>query len=276
MSTPILVTTPGSPTANSYCTVAEADAYHETRLHSSAWPANISASVVIGGITLTVVAPGTAGNSWTAEAVLAAGNSQPMSVALVDTDITVTLGTGIAGAIDPTKNTVALVAAALTSLSGVSVAISGTGSISVTAKTSFTGGSNIEEVKNVALTMATRLLDSMYSWAEWSTTTTQSLQWPRIGVLDFLQLSNIPDYEIPDRLKEATAEFARQLIVSDTTANSDIETQGIKSLSAGPVSLAFKDSITPKVVPDAVINLIPSWWGKPRARKQMTRELVRA
>jgi len=29
--------TPGSPTANSYATLIEADAYHATRLHNSAW-----------------------------------------------------------------------------------------------------------------------------------------------------------------------------------------------------------------------------------------------
>jgi hypothetical protein len=32
-----LVETAGSPSANSYATVAEAEAYHETRLHSSTW-----------------------------------------------------------------------------------------------------------------------------------------------------------------------------------------------------------------------------------------------
>jgi hypothetical protein len=71
----------------------------------------------------------------------------------------------------------------------------------------------------------------------------------------------IPSGEVPQALKDATAEFARQLMVTDRTADNDVEAQGISSLSAGPVSLAFKDTIYPKVVPDAVMNLlVPTWY----------------
>ena len=34
-----VIATPGADNANSYCTKAEAEAYHETRLHNSAWSA---------------------------------------------------------------------------------------------------------------------------------------------------------------------------------------------------------------------------------------------
>ena len=133
-----------------------------------------------------------------------------------------------------------------------------------------------DATKNIARVMATRLLDSMFVWAEWPTTEEQSLQWPRQGVLAANQLENIGDYEIPIELKRATAEFARQLIDSDSTENSDIEALGITSLSAGPVSLAFKATQTVKVVPDAVGYLMPQWWFKIRSRKTGIRELLRA
>ena len=175
MGVPTLVATPGAVNENSYCTVAEADAYHSARLFSSDW-------------TLAV-----------------------------------------------TDN------------------------------------------KTVSLIMATRLLDSMYEWASWPTApATQSLQWPRVGLLARSKLKFIESNVIPDELKNATAEFARQLLVADRTLDSDVETQGIQSISAGPVSLSFKSSVYPKVVPDAVYNLLPLGWGWAHGRASGTRELVRA
>jgi len=157
---PTVVATPGAGNANSYCTVAEADAYHETHLYAAPW---------------TAAAPST---------------------------------------------------------------------------------------KETAVIMATRLLDSLYEWAEWPTSVEQALFWPRVGLLDVKQLEYLGDDEIPLELKYATAEFARQLLLADRTSDNTVETQGIRSLTAGPVSLSFKDTVLPKIVPDAVVNLLPSWWGR--------------
>lgn len=125
----------------------------------------------------------------------------------------------------------------------------------------WTGASDAD--KTVALIWATRQIDQMYTWHYWPTNErdVQALQWPRSGALDVDGLSTIDDNVIPRELKWATAEFARQLIVANRTADSDVETQGITSLTAGPISLSFKDSVTAKVVPDAVAAFIPYWWG---------------
>ena len=132
-------------------------------------------------------------------------------------------------------------------------------------------------VKTVALIMATRVLDYTYTWASWPTSPqTQSLQWPRTGLLARNGLKFVDGATIPDEIKNATAELARQLIIADRTLDSDIETQGISSLSAGPVSLSFKDGVYAKVIPDAVFNMIPSWWGLAQGRQSGTRDLVRA
>lgn len=121
-----------------------------------------------------------------------------------------------------------------------------------------------DAAKNIALAMATRLLDSKYIWNGTASEEDQSLLWPRTGVWDFLRLSIIDEDEIPQRLTEATAELARVLLASDTTGDLAQSVQGLVGLQVGSVNLSFKDSgiVSSKPVPDSVRDLIPSWWGK--------------
>ena len=131
-----------------------------------------------------------------------------------------------------------------------------------------------DDTKNRALAMATRLLDALIEWTGAAVSQGQALGWPRVGMLsrNGYVLSSAT---IPEDLKKGTAEFARQLIGGDRSADSDIETQGITSLTAGPVSLAFKDSVEAKVVPDAVWALLPASWGFIRGRSGTMVPLVR-
>jgi len=132
-----------------------------------------------------------------------------------------------------------------------------------------------QTTKEKALIYATLLLDSKYDWAgnqtklidEGGVGAGQRLAWPRNGVIDADGLGNIDEDVIPRQLKYAVAEFAKQLIVSNRTANNDVETQGITSLGVGPISLSFSDSVKSAyqtVIPDAVKMLLPPWWGKVR------------
>jgi len=129
-----------------------------------------------------------------------------------------------------------------------------------------------------AMVMATRTLDSYAmphkkitiiggkpyyvttrTWTGAPATSTQALAWPRSGMKD----SNgnpIPTNVIPKELKAAEAELAGQLVVSDTTLNSDVITQGLTSVRAGSVALTFKDYIPTMVIPDAVWMLMPASW----------------
>lgn len=129
--------------------------------------------------------------------------------------------------------------------------------------------------KNAAILWATELLDALYDWAGWAVTSTQRLSWPRNGLITKNRYT-LPSTTIPTEIQHATAEFARQLLVADRAGDSDIETQGITDLSVGPIRLSFKDSVTAKVIPDAVYHLIPIAWGTPRGRVTGVRELVRA
>jgi len=115
-----------------------------------------------------------------------------------------------------------------------------------------------------ALQTATRLLDQWYEWTGVAVGSTQALLWPRIDVIGpngYLEASDA----IPTRLRDATAELARQLLAGDRTADSDIETQGLKSLKAGSVELAFSGAAVGKVIPDAVAGFV-SVYGRLRGR----------
>lgn len=130
--------------------------------------------------------------------------------------------------------------------------------------------------KASAILWATLLMDSLWDWGGYPTDAIQALLWPRGGMLKRNGWEYVALDVIPIELQKATAEYARQLLVSDRAGDSDIETQGIRSITAGPVSLAFKDSVFAKVVPDAVINLVPPDWGYPRGLHAGYRNLQRA
>lgn len=101
--------------------------------------------------------------------------------------------------------------------------------------------------------------NAYFQWTGQAASETQALCWPRVGMVSrngFPIASNV----LPKELKNATAEFARQLLDGDRTLDNDVEAMGITSLRAGPVSLSFKDVIVKKTVPDAVVSLlVPSW-----------------
>lgn len=97
-------------------------------------------------------------------------------------------------------------------------------------------------------------------WTGNPTTTTQALPWPRVGMYDSLGRA-IPDNVIPQELKDAESELAGQLKKSDRLLDNDVAVQGITSVSAGSVSVSFKESgLDPKVLPDSVVNLMPASW----------------
>lgn len=143
-------------------------------------------------------------------------------------------------------------------------------------------GDTDNDQKIAQLVMATRLLDSLLrgqktlvrpmngqdayyvigrKWTGAPATTTQKLAWPRSGMYD--QNGNaIAETVIPDALKDATAEFAGQLGISDRSLDYDVAVQGITSVKAGSVAVTFRDGhIATFTLPQAVIDLlVPSWY----------------
>lgn len=130
--------------------------------------------------------------------------------------------------------------------------------------------------KTAAILWATKLMDSLWIWDGYVPTKEQVLLWPRNGILKRTEWELFPETEIPREIKDATAEYASQLLVEDRTGDSEVETLGLTSLSVGPVDLTFKNSVYAKIVPDAVVTLIPCEWGHLREQRWSYRRLIRA
>lgn len=140
---------------------------------------------------------------------------------------------------------------------------------------STTWSSATDAQKNAAILWATKLMDSMFVWYGSVHVDTQVLLWPRAGLLKKNTWGALDHETIPTEIQEATAEFARQLLAADRAGDSDVETQGVKSLSAGSVRLEFRDNVVAKVVPDIVVRMIPEHWGYLKGSSG-SRELVRS
>lgn len=109
--------------------------------------------------------------------------------------------------------------------------------------------------KEKALKMATRILDEKVDWSGARATSTQALAWGRTGVTD--DGRSVSSTVHPQPVKNATAEFARHLLGSDLTVNSD--SKGISSMSVGSVSLTFDKTDTAAVLPDIVQEMLRGW-----------------
>ena len=134
-----------------------------------------------------------------------------------------------------------------------------------------------ENNKIRALLWATQLMESLFIWNGYATTTTQALGWPRTGLLERIDVVLDSD-TVPQEVKDAQSEYARQLLVSNRAQDNDIESQSIKSIKAGSVALEFDSGAAyNKVIPDAVYYIIPSlWFNSVRGRISATRILERA
>ena len=130
------------------------------------------------------------------------------------------------------------------------------------------------EIKDAALLMATRVIDQQFVWAGVRNTPARSaLEWPRDGLLNDEGDLALDRSTIPERLQDATAEFARLLIDSDTTVTSGVAGGAITSLKAGSVKIDYASGVVPQtdLVPDAVRFSLPRhWWVSIRSRQPST------
>jgi hypothetical protein len=134
--------------------------------------------------------------------------------------------------------------------------------------------------KSRALIMATRLLDDLCEWKGIPTTDTQALKWPRRGVITQISASGdgvffhqrtinvygglidpigveLPSDEIPQFLKNATAELGRMLLTSDRIDEQDsgnISSIEIPGLTIG--YLGSGSSSKRKLLPPQVYHMI--------------------
>ena len=110
-----------------------------------------------------------------------------------------------------------------------------------------------ETTKTASLVWATSMLDNQVDWMGTKVTESQSLRWPRTGVID-RDGHSINQRTIPISLANATAELARLLISEDRNAEQD--GIGFEEIEVGPINLIFDKSDKKTVIPDGVFNLI--------------------
>lgn len=119
-----------------------------------------------------------------------------------------------------------------------------------------------------AILTATRLIDRTFEFAGYRVSTTQALAWPRVFSLPtsygygtgtgWYAPYYIDPLTIPDQVKDATAEYARQLLESDRTADVSVSAATIKKLKADVIEIEYRDdaAMVGKPVPDAVALLL--------------------
>lgn len=109
--------------------------------------------------------------------------------------------------------------------------------------------------KEKALKMATRILDEKVAWVGTRATSTQALGWGRTDVT--WDGTTVSSTTVPIQIKNATAEFAGELLVSDLTANA--EGKGLNSLKVGDITLDFDKNDTAGVMPEIVQEMLRGW-----------------
>lgn len=129
----------------------------EKKWFAGSTPVNaVKASQTIGSgdngtVTVTYGFVGDEGNVYTIEVVEGTGADVDMTAVLTGTAIVVTLGTDSESALDATKNTATLVAAAIDELANLSAEASGTGETALAAaeaEASFTGGQYATQIND--------------------------------------------------------------------------------------------------------------------------------
>lgn len=139
------------------------------------------------------------------------------------------------------------------------------------------------------LIVAARALDASFDWTGSAVDSTQALTWPRKGMLtrNGFAVPTSGATSIRPELKDAQCEWAYQLLAGiDTTSDNDAAKQGISSVRAGDVAVAFQNvNTSTEESVDMIIRrlgsefnylnapgevrrlLVPSWFSQPSIKR---------
>ncbi|TAL05862.1 MAG: hypothetical protein EPO07_02900 [Verrucomicrobia bacterium] len=131
--------------------------------------------------------------------------------------------------------------------------------------------------KEMALVMATRLIDAQFQFGGGRTKETQALQWPREEChdpdADGWGGGTVASNVVPKSVIEATCEMARELLVTDRTASPAGE--GLKYENVGTTQTGYDKSDTRPII-SHVAQAMLSKYGFPLNRKGGVVRLVRS
>lgn len=114
-----------------------------------------------------------------------------------------------------------------------------------------------EDVKSSLLVTASLQLDWYIKWKGTKATETQSMEWPRTGVVD-KNVFDVSDAIIPVSVKQAVFELALSSVKSDRTADNPLA--GISSIKAGSLAVKAEDpsftSTAKQAIPEKVKKIL--------------------
>lgn len=110
--------------------------------------------------------------------------------------------------------------------------------------------------KDIALAMATRLIDDYFRFDGRAISSTQALKFPRYDIYNSSGYL-IQAATLPQALKDATAEMAQWLISSDRTAEAD--DMGFAKLKVGNLELVPDANDRAGVIPSVVIQMLAAF-----------------
>ena len=238
--------------ANSYATVAQANAYFADRLGAGAWNSIGDEIISIGSATIS----GVYSSVDSQTEVTVAGNTAPSpSLALGDSMQIVTDLVGVDGTHYITKV-----------VSETSFKFLVDGNQSAVSTINYLDRSNYSD-KSKALIMATRYLDQLMYFGE-RTTTTQKLSFPRMFLVDpdatavywgqalRLRTDYFDENTIPDRILFATYELAFKLLADPELAGDPTVRQFRKVSIDGVLAVEFNANALPRAIDRNILNYI--------------------
>lgn len=134
--------------------------------------------------------------------------------------------------------------------------------------TDWTGAT--DDNKEIALMWATRLIDEMVEFNGYAINATQALAFPRYGVYD-RNGNAFASNAVPTWLKEATAEFARQLIAENRTAETNRDLAGFKEIKVGSLELKTDPVRAKQTMPPEVFSMLKFYCRKIGKTKTLIR-----
>lgn len=236
----LIIATPKATNANSYLTVARADALMALRLYATAW---------------------TAATGPTAEDYLANGAATAgASLVAVDTGSgSFTVGSKFRFSGHATEYTVTAALSAPGNLAFSPVLASDVADNEAISRTTAND-------KEKALVWATSLLDAMMEWegvitepGTWNGTEQvgiQALRWPRYPVANRDGNGYLNKDTIPADIERATVELALVLLTSDRFAMPSLLGQGIQSASVGSLSVTVSKDQVEDLIPPNIYALV--------------------
>ena len=148
------------------------------------------------------------------------------------------------------------------------------------------------ERKEIALQMATNVLDSVVDWNGSRSSSEQALDWPRTGAstpdeadaslysfgygTGYFGAAFIASDIVPQKIKDATCELARNLLSNDRTQESD--TKGIKStgIGQGALSTVFDASDRPGILTEFLRAMIRPYGSYSATNQRVTIPVFRS